>query len=117
MAHIPDDQNFDDFMNASAEDWSEPEKPTPPPEMPEEKADRWGAPIPEPAAVNDGDRWGAPELDSADTPKVSDFMPEGKSKKSKGWLIAIIVVAALCLCVCVVLTTLALTGVITIPKM
>jgi len=32
MGHIPEDENFDDFMNASAEEWSKAEEPQPVPE-------------------------------------------------------------------------------------
>ena len=111
MAHIPDD-DFDDFMNSDAEDWSKPEEPTPPPQVPETPVDRWGAPLPDDTADNDGDRWGAPELDSSNSPNVSDFMPKGGQKgSSKWWIIAIIVAVVLCLCVCVVVFGLPMIGV------
>jgi len=35
MGHIPEDENFDEFMNASAEDWSKPEEAPKVPEISE----------------------------------------------------------------------------------
>ena len=47
MGHIPDNQDNDDFMNASAEEWSKPETPAPMPEREPDETDRWGATMPE----------------------------------------------------------------------
>lgn len=115
MAHIPDDENFDEYMNASADEWSKPEQPPKPEDVSEERTDRWGSPIPDEATVNEGDRWGAPEMDSDIGPKVGDFMPAGKKKSTRGWIIVVAIIAVVCLCVCLVLAGLAVSGVIALP--
>jgi hypothetical protein len=110
MGHIPEDENFDEFMNASAEEWSGPEKPEEPesiPESPPEPTDRWGSPVPDPNGSEDVERWGS------ETPEPAPPKPVTPAKKngSKWWIIAIVAVVLLCLCVCVVLFGLPLLGV------
>jgi len=94
MGHIPEDENFDDFMNASAEEWSKEEESLPVPEPVEEPTDRWGSPSP----VEDPKRWGSEPLEKPQTPTYDT--PE-KNKGSKWWIIAIIVVVLLCIFACV----------------
>jgi hypothetical protein len=115
MAHIPEDENFDEYMNASADEWSKPEEAGPPPDEKEERVNRWGSPVADEATVNDGDRWGAPEMESDLGPNAADFMPTGKKPKTRGWIIAVVVVVALCLCVCLVLAGLTATGALALP--
>jgi len=59
MGHIPEDENFDEFMNASAEDWSKPEEAPKVPEISEESTDRWGSSTADKEVVDSGDRWGS----------------------------------------------------------
>ena len=96
MAHIPEDENFDEFMNASAEEWSKPEETTPEPEA-EYEHDRWGSPIPEEASSTDEKR--------VESKPVSEYKsydePPKKKGKLKWWVIVIIVIVILCICVCV----------------
>ena len=97
MGHFSDDKNNDEFLNASAEEWS---KPTPPPERPvakPEPTDRWGSPIPEKSTARDTSRWG-----SEPTPPSSTG-PEAKKGGSKWWIILIVVLVVLCLCACLVI--------------
>ncbi len=115
MAHIPDDENFDEYMNASADEWSKPEEPSKPEDISEERTDRWGSPIPNEATINEGDRWGAPEVDNDIGPNARDFMPAGKKKSTRGWIIAAVVIVVLCLCVCLILAGLSVAGVISLP--
>lgn len=108
MGHIPDDKDYDEFMDASAEDWSKPEEPAPIPD-PSPKADetnRWGAVQPDPASADAPNRWGSEPAEST-TPKSSQ--PE-KQGNSKWWVILIVVVVVLCLCACLVLVGLPLLG-------
>ncbi len=107
MGHIPEDENFDEFMNASAEEWSEPEEAAPVPESEPEPTNRWGSPIPDPDGSEDAERLGSEPQESI-APKQAS--PEKKSG-SKWWIIAIIVVVLLCLCVCIVLFGLPLLGI------
>ena len=96
MAHIPEDDNFDEFMDASAEEWSKPEETSPQPETGKEQTDRWGSPTPQKGTSGDANRWGSEQPDSS-TP-VGD--PQKKKGGSKWWIIAIIIVVVLCLCLC-----------------
>jgi hypothetical protein len=108
MGHIPDDEHFDEFMNASAEEWSKPEEVTPQKETIKEQTDRWGSPVPQKGSTSDANRWGSEPLESS--------KPDGGSQKKKGaskwWVIAIIIVVVLCLCLCLALVVLSITGVI-----
>jgi len=107
MGHIPEDENFDEFMNASAEEWSEPEEPEPVPETPPEPTNRWGSPIPDP---NGGE---VPEHIGAEPEEPIGPLPPVQPKKSasKWWIIAIAVILILCICACVLLVGLPLLGV------
>jgi hypothetical protein len=107
MGHIPEDENFDEFMNASAEEWSEPEAPEPAPESPLEPTDRWGSPIPDPNGSEDPERWGSEPKEPA-PPKPAEPV---KKNGSKWWIFAIVAVVLLCLCACVILFGLPLLGV------
>jgi len=100
MSNIPQDSKpSDDFMNASAEEWSKPEVPQPPSPKPTNKTDRWGAPI-KPADLDDGNRWGAEKLDSSDSPQLKDLFPkkEGEKKKLPWWVILLIILPIICVC-------------------
>jgi len=107
MAHIPEDENFDEFMNASAEDWSKPEEAPKVPEISEESTDRWGSSSAEKEVVDDGDRWGSEPLEPTKPkaqPKKDDVKKvEVKKEKSglKWWIIAILALVVLCICGCV----------------
>ncbi len=107
MGHIPDDENFDEYMDASAEEWSKPEEPPPPPEAPEEQTDRWGSPIAEEAPVSETERWGSEPV----PPATTDYETPTEKKGTKWWIIAIIIAVVLCLCVCVVVIGLSLLGI------
>lgn len=111
MGHIPEDDNYDEFMNASAEEWSKTEKPAPKQKEQHEATDRWGSTIPEESPVSGRNRWGSepiePTLDQEDKEKI-------KKVFSKWWIVAIIVVAVLCSCACVVLAALEIFQVINI---
>jgi len=111
MGQCPKDDDFEEYMNTSAEEWSKPEEPTPKSESPEEQTNRWGSPIKEEGAVSNGNRWGSepiePTLDQEDKEKI-------KKVFSKWWIIAIIAVVLLCSCACVVLAALEIFQVINI---
>ncbi len=107
MGHIPEDENYDEFMNASAEEWSEPEESETAPESQPEPTDRWGSPIPDPDGGEEPGRLGSePKEPIGPQPPV-----QPKKSASKWWLIAIGVVLILCLCACVLLVGLPLLGV------
>ncbi len=99
MGHIPEDDNFEEYMNASAEEWSEPEEPSSKPEKKDEPTNRWGSPLPQESTASDENRWGSEPIE---TPAREEKLIE-KQKKMKWWIIVVIVVAVLCLCACVVL--------------
>lgn len=98
MGHIPEDENFDDFMNASAEEWSKAEEPQPVPEPVEEATDRFGS---SPIVEDDPNRWGSEPLEAPQTTQKSTFEPKKKNERSKWWIIAIIVVVVLCILACI----------------
>ena len=99
MAHIPQDNDkSDDFMNASAEEWSKPETPEPAPPKPKTKTDRWGA----------------PEMDTSDSPKIPDLFKKKEGKGLQWWVIVLIIGVVLCLCSCGTLVALAATGVLSL---
>ncbi len=104
--------NYDEFMKASAEEWSKPETPAPVPARAETPTNRWGAPVAQPNA-DDGSRWGAPKLDPSDEPKLSDLLPSQKGK-NKWWIIALIAGVLVCLCACLVIIVLLVLGVLTL---
>ena len=97
MGHIPEDENFEEYMNASAEEWSKPEETPPQPEMEDERVDKWGSPIPEEGTVSDAKRWGSESLE----PSNPDYDPQKKKGSTKWWIIAIVIVVVLCLCLCI----------------
>jgi len=107
MSHIPEDENNDEFMNASAEEWSKPSQTPPSPAKGTEPTDRWGSPLPVGQKAADAKRWGSETADTSGT----DYQQPKKAKLSKGWIIAIIVVAALCLCVCAAVAGLSIAGI------
>lgn len=106
MGHIPEDENFEEFMDASAEEWSEPEEPAPAPEIEPEPADRWGSPIPDPGKAVEENRWGSEPAE----PEIPTPVTPVKKNGSKWWVIAIVVVVVLCLCACIALVGLPLLG-------
>lgn len=109
MGHFVDDKNDEEFMNASAEEWS---KPSPPPERPDptpEPTDRWGSPVPEPSTPKDTDRWGSEPV----PPSSTD--PGAKKGGSKWWIILIVVLVVLCLCACLVVFGLPALGLSLVP--
>jgi len=95
MGHIPEDDEFEEYMNASAEEWSKPEKPAPRPENQTDRTNRWGSPIQEEGTASNDNRWGSepiePTLDQEDKEKI-------KKVFSKWWIIAIIAVVPLLIC-------------------
>lgn len=100
MSKIPQNsESDDDFMKASAEEWSKPDIPQPLQPKPETKTDRWGAPL-KSANLEDGNRWGAEKLDSEDSPQLKDLFPkkEGEKKKLPWWVILLIVLPIICVC-------------------
>jgi hypothetical protein len=123
MGHIPDDDSFEEFMDASAEEWSKPEEAPKVPESAPEPADRWGSSTAGKDVVDDGDRWGSEELEPTrkkEEPKKEEKPKQApaqkppvkkEKKKPKWWIIAIIVLVVLCLCVCVSIIVLISSGV------
>lgn len=107
MGHFSDDQNYDEFMNASSDEWSKPETPPERPDPPVEPADRWGSPIQDKGTTADTNRWGSEP--------VKDSQPSYRTEKpktgSKWWIILIVVLVVLCLCVCLVLFGLPALGI------
>lgn len=102
MSHFSDDFNDDDFMNASAEQWSKPSTPeTRPPAQPE-PTDRWGSPIADRGASPG--RWGS-------EPTQTPGSGTGKNGGSKWWIILIVILVVLCLCACLVMFGLPLVGI------
>lgn len=109
MSHFSDDKNNDEFMNASAEEWS---KPSTPPERPAPKpepTDRWGSPIQDKATASDPSRWGS------EPSPVPSRDPGAKKGGSKWWIILIVVLVVLCLCACLVIFGLPVLGLSLIP--
>jgi hypothetical protein len=105
MGNFSDDTQKDDFMNASAEEWS---KPTPPAQRPpaqSEPADRWGSPITDKTASSSPTRWGS-ETQS----HPGGTTPAKARSGSKWWIILIVVLVVLCLCACLVAVVLPLLG-------
>lgn len=111
MSRIPDDKNQDDFMNASAEEWSKPSTPARRSNEPREKTDRWGSPLPEKAAQNDPERWGS----QPHRPASPSSEPPAKKGGTRWWLIVLILVILLCLCLCIILIGLPFLGYSVVP--
>jgi hypothetical protein len=99
MGHIPDDDNFEEYMSASADEWSKPEKSPPKPELKNERVDKWGSPIPEEASISDTNRWGSEPIETGHP--NDDF--QAKKSGAKWLIIAAVVAVVLCLCACLVL--------------
>ena len=115
MGHIPEDENNDEFMNASAEEWSKPEEAPEVPEVKDESTDRWGSSTADKEVVDSGDRWGSEPLEPTKMkaqPKKEKVKENMKEKKSgpKWWIIAILVLVVLCICVCVTVVGLSYLG-------
>ena len=106
MGHIPEDENYEEFMDASAEEWSQPSEPEPRPAVEPEPTDRWGSPVAQESTASDENRWGSEPIEKT--------RRDNKPKKSgrTWWIIAIIVVVVLCLCGCLTLTVLSIFGII-----
>lgn len=111
MGHIPDNDEFEEYMNASAEEWSKPEEPTPQPDIQEESTNRWGSPIPEGDSADDENRW---ESEPMETAARDDDQEIEEKNGARWWIIVIIVVVVLCICACAVLGGLELFNVIDI---
>ena len=98
---VIDPEPEDDFMKASAEEWSKDPAPEPMPHMPSTPTDRWGAPE-KPADIDDGNRWGAEKLDNSDSPQLKDLFPkkpQGEKKKFPWWLIIVGILVVIGLCI------------------
>ncbi len=106
MGHIPADDQNDEFMNASAEEWSKPSQPSQRPPSTTAPADRWGSPTTEKATRDDPQRWGSPP--QASTP-AGNAAP-AKRSGTKWWIIVLIMALLLCLCLCVILVGLPYLG-------
>jgi len=104
MGHIPEDENIDEFMNASAEEWSKPEEAPEVPEVKAESADRWGSEPLEPTKIKP-----KPEKEKVKEKVVDNF----KEKKSgaKWWIIAIIALVVFCICICAAIFGLSYFGI------
>ena len=109
MSHYSDEKNNDEFMNASAEDWSKPSTPAERPASTPEPTDRWGSPIPDKGTSSEPDRWG-----SQPAPAPSREAGEKKGG-SKWWIILIVVLVVLCVCACLVVFGLPALGLSLIP--
>ncbi len=109
MGHIPEDNDFDEYMNSSAEEWSKPEKPPSESKPQEEPTNRWGSPIQKEDSVSDDNRGASEPIKQANqvVEKIKD-----KTNKAKWWIIAILAVVLLVSCACVVLAGLEIFQVI-----
>lgn len=107
MGHIPDDKDYDEFMGASADEWSKPEEPAPVPEPKAETTNRWGAVQPDPVTADAPSRWGS---EGSSEPTFTSVDKPAKQGNSKWWIILLVVLVVLCLCVCVVIFGLPLLG-------
>lgn len=106
MGHIPDDKDYDEFMDASAEEWSKPEEPANIPEPKADETNRWGAVQPDASTSESPNRWGS----EPGEPTLPDVDRPVKQGNSKWWVILIVVAVVICLCVCLVLFGLPLLG-------
>lgn len=107
MGQSSENNDGDEFMNASAEDWSKPEEPTPMPVQKPDETNRWGATLPEDPASAAPNRWGSEPIIEASTPEKER---PAKQSKSTWWVILIVIVVVICLCICLVLFGLPLLG-------
>ncbi len=97
MAQVPDDKDYDEFMNASAEEWSKPQTPSEPSTP--------GAGV---TSTSKANRWGSEPIE----PTLNEQEKQVLKDKSRKWItIAIIVVAVVCLCALVTLVVLPLLGI------
>ncbi len=111
MAHIPDDKNFDEFMNASAEEWSKPQESSSSAGTGSQSTNK-SAPVPEGTSTSKANRWGSEPIE----PTLNEQEKQVLKDKSKKWItILIIVLVVLCLCACVVLIGLPLAGISLLP--
>jgi hypothetical protein len=109
MGHIPDDDNYEEWMDASAEEWSKPEEPGPAPVPESEPTDRWGSPTTPAEVLDDGDRWGSEPIEpTRDTP--SQAGPTEKKDGFKWWILLIILAVILCICACLVVVGIPIFG-------
>ncbi len=110
MGQMPDDDNYQEFMNASADEWSKSEEPAAAAQPKEEKHDRWGSPNQDEISANDVKRWGSEPVEKAEPKQTVKSNKNGK----KGWIIAAIVVVVLSVCACLILAGLEIFQVINI---
>jgi hypothetical protein len=96
MDQYPEEEKKDEFINASAEEWSKPSEPEPRPEPKPQPTDRWGSPLLQEETANIEKDWGSEPINTSSP----SFAPPEKKKLSKWWIVAIIVVALGCLCLC-----------------
>lgn len=106
MGHIPDDDQLNEFMNASAEEWSK-SKPAPEQKPASGPTDRWGATIPDPTVSSNTSRWGSEPIE----PTRPDYERPQKTGGSKWWIIVLIIVVVMCLCSCLALVGLPALGI------
>jgi hypothetical protein len=105
MGQIPDDDNYEEWMNSSAEDWSKPQAQSNTPEPPREPTDRWGSPVTKKEPVINDGGW-RPE---------KPISPSSKTTKKRGfkwWILVIILVVLLCICIFAVVAGLQIFNVI-----
>ena len=108
MGHFSEDLNDDEFMNASAEEWSKPSTPEARPPAQPEPTDRWGSPSSNKESSSDPNRWGS------EPTQTSRSEPSNKGG-SKWWIILIVILVVLCLCACLVLFGLPMLGFTLLP--
>lgn len=108
MGHFSDDFNDDEFMDASAEDWSKPSTPEERPPAQPEPTDRWGSPVSDKSTSSDPSRWGS-------EPTQTTQPGTGKKGGSKWWIIVLVILLVLCLCACIVLFGLPALGFTLVP--
>jgi hypothetical protein len=94
------EESADDFSKASAEEWSEPEVIVPAEPTQKIPTDRRGAPVATPENT-DPNRWGPERMDTSSEPKIIDaeLSQTEKKKRFPWWAIVIIVLVVLCLCI------------------
>jgi hypothetical protein len=105
MGHVPDDDNFEQWMDSSAEEWSKPQETGDDPEPQREETDRWGSPVTKKDPVLDDGGW-QPEIPSSPSSRTS------KKGGFKWWIILIILVVLLCICTFAVVAGLQIFNVI-----
>jgi len=105
MGHIPDDDNYEEWMDSSAEEWSKPQQTGDAPEPPREPTDRWGSPVTKKEPVLDDSGW------QPETP-ISTSSKTAKKGGFKWWILVIVLVVVLCLCIFAVVAGLQIFNVI-----